>query len=205
MTSPGGPPPKFWDDRYRGEEFVYGKTPNTFLRERCGAIVAGGKVLCVGAGEGRNAVFLASLGYHVVAVDGSAEGGRKTRALAAEQEVTVETITADLATFDIESEAFDGIVSIFCHLPPTVRKTLHHNVVGGLTAGGALVMEAYTPAQLQLDTGGPQVAAMLYALDTLREDLNGLSFEHAQELERNVVEGRFHTGRAAVVQLIGRK
>lgn len=202
MTKPS---PTFWDDRYADGDYVYGTEPNTFVRDHADRIPPGGRVLCLGAGEGRNAVYLATLGYDVVAVDGSKEGGRKTRELAAKRGVTVETVTADLASFEIPAETYDGVTSIFCHLPPAIRAPLHAKVVRGLAPGGALLLEAYTPEQLGRGTGGPPVSEMLYALDALRADFEGLAFEHAEELERDVLEGRFHTGRAAVVQVVARK
>ena len=39
----------------------------------------------------------------------------------------------------------------------------------------------------------------------LEEELTGLDFEYARECEREVIEGKYHTGRGHVVQLVGRK
>ena len=83
-----------WDERYGAEGFFYGTEPNDFLREQCGAIRAGGEVLCLAEGEGRNAVFLAGQGYRVVALDQSAVGLRKAERLAAERGVSVATVVA---------------------------------------------------------------------------------------------------------------
>lgn len=193
-----------WDERYSQPGFAYGDEPNEFLVSVAGSI-PGGPVLCLGEGEGRNAAFLAGLGHRVVAVDQSAAGLAKARQLANGRGVVIETVQADLGRFAIEPGAWAGIVSVFCHLPPAIRVPLYRAVVGGLQPGGVFILEAYTPAQLGLGTGGPQDLDMLPPLATLAAELAGLEFTHAMELERDVREGKYHTGRAAVVQLVGHR
>lgn len=193
-----------WDERYDTEEFVYGREPNAFLAGVSG-MMPPGDVLCLAEGEGRNAVFLAKRGHRVLAVDSSAVGLAKAARLAEENGVRIETVTADLADFVIEPGRWDAIVSIFCHLPPDIRRPLHRQVVKGLRPGGLFVLEGYTPAQLALGTGGPPSAELMMTLAELREELAGLEFLQAGELERDVVEGRLHTGRGAVVQIVARK
>lgn len=191
-----------WDERYSQPGFVYGTEPNEFLAAAAGRIPAG-PVLSLGEGEGRNAAHLAGLGHRVVAVDQSEVGLAKARQLAADRGLTIETVPADLATYPIEPGAWAGIVSIFCHLPKRIRVPLYAAAVRGLRPGGVLVLEAYTPDQIGRGTGGPQDPDMLLTLDTLHEELAGLQFIHADQLEREVCEGTCHTGVASVVQVIG--
>jgi SAM-dependent methyltransferase len=193
-----------WDERYSSEEYIYGKDPNEFLANAVGKIPKG-KVLCVAEGEGRNAVFLAEHGYEVVAVDSSTVGLEKARQLAKERGVSIQTIVCDLAHFDIEPESWDGVVSIFAHVPPQVRKALHKKIVNGLRSGGVLILESYRPDQLKYKTGGPPSAEFMMTLEGLEEELKGLNFDYGVELDRDVVEGKFHTGKGAVVQIIGVK
>lgn len=193
-----------WDERYNTEEYVYGTKPNDFLVSVIDQVPRG-RVLCLGEGEGRNAVYLAKQGSTVMAVDSSSVGLAKATKLADENQVLIETLVADLANLTIEPASWDCIVSIFCHVPSAVRRELHRKVVGGLRPGGALVLEAYTPAQLQLRTGGPPSEDMMMTLSSLRRELEGLVFKHAIELERDVFEGKLHTGRGAVVQLVAIK
>ena len=193
-----------WDERYSSEEYIYGKDPNEFLANVVGKIPKG-KVLCVAEGEGRNAVFLAEQGYEVVAVDSSAVGLEKARKLAEERGVSIQTIVCDLAQFDIEPESWDGVVSIFAHVPPQVRKELHKKIVNGLRSGGVLILESYRPDQLKYKTGGPPSAEFMMTLEGLEQELKGLNFDYGVELDRDVVEGKFHTGKGAVVQIIGIK
>ena len=193
-----------WDVRYSDAEYVYGTAPNAFLASVADQIPRG-KVLSLAEGEGRTAVYLAELGCKVLAVDASAVGLSKAQRLAEERGVTIETRVADLADFHIELDSWDAIVAIFCHLPSGIRSSVHHKVVAGLRPGGVFVLEAYTPTQLKLKTGGPPTADMLMTLKLLRVELAGLRFIHARELEREVIEGKFHTGRGAVVQVVAVK
>jgi len=193
-----------WDLRYSNAEYVYGTTPNEFLVSVADQIPRG-KVLSLAEGEGRNAVYLSELGCKVLGVDTSAVGLSKAQRLAEERGVTIETRVANLADFHIEPDSWDAIVSIFCHLPSGIRSSVHHKVVAGLRPGGVFVLEAYTPTQLKLKTGGPPTADMTMTLKLLRTELAGLRFIHARELEREVIEGKFHTGRGAVVQVVAVK
>lgn len=193
-----------WDERYSEPGFIYGTEPNEFLVSVAGQIPKG-PVLMLGDGEGRNGVYLASLGYDVVSVDQSTVALAKAQGLARERGVRIETRQADLREFVIESGTWAGIVSIFCHLPPAIRVPLHAAVVRGLRVGGVFVLEAYTPAQLGRGTGGPSAVDMLLSLDDLKRELAGLDLVHGRELNREVREGAYHTGHASVVQCIAMK
>lgn len=194
-----------WDERYAETDYVYGTEPNAFLAEHDEIIPRGGTVLCLAEGEGRNAVWLAQQGYKVTGVDSSSVGLEKAQTLAAECGVSIETHCVDLAEFHIEKNSWDGIVSIFCHVPPAIRQRLHKQVVAGLKPGGVLILEAYRPKQLEYGTGGPPVAELMMQLDETKQELHGLEWLHAAELDREVIEGKYHTGKGAVVQLIGKK
>ncbi|MBI3562876.1 MAG: class I SAM-dependent methyltransferase [Gammaproteobacteria bacterium] len=193
-----------WDERYAAEEYAYGKEPNDFLAANI-ARIPPGKVLCLCDGEGRNGVYLAQQGCQVTSVDASAVGLAKADALARERGVSLDTRAMDLAQFVIAPKSWDAIISIFCHVPPQLRAIVHQQCVAGLRPGGILILEAYTPKQLQLKTGGPQNVEMTMTLAGLEQELKGLDFVHALECERQVIEGRYHHGTGAVVQVIGIK
>ncbi|MCG9890033.1 MAG: class I SAM-dependent methyltransferase [Thermosynechococcaceae cyanobacterium MS004] len=190
-----------WNERYSQPGYAFGKHPNDFLVEVIDQIPKG-RVLCLAEGEGRNAVYLAQRGCQVTAVDASAVGLAKAQNLALERSVTIETIAADLAKFQIQPNAWDAVISIFCHLPPPLRAQVHRQVVAGLRPGGVFVLEAYTPRQLEFKTGGPPSVELMMDLATLQKELEGLKFSHAIERERNILEGQFHQGRSAVVQVL---
>lgn len=190
-----------WDERYNEQGFTYGTAPNEFLVSVVDRIPRG-RILSLAEGEGRNAAYLASLGYEVTAVDGSAIGLRKAAGLAQERGVVITPIVADLGVYRIEPEQWNGIISCYCHLPSTIRAPLHRAVVRGLKPGGVFVLEAFSKEQPAYGTGGPQSLDMLMSLDELKRELAGLRFIHAVEMERDVREGRGHTGLASVVQLL---
>ena len=193
-----------WDSRYSPEEYAYGKTPNQFLQENY-EVIPRGRVLSLAEGEGRNAVFLARQGYSVTAVDASQVGLQKAGRLAEENGASIELIHADLTEFDLGENRWDGIISIFFPLPSALRTELHKKVVAGLKPGGVFLVEAYTPDQLKHGTGGGSSADTMQTKESLSLELEGLSFRHLIELEREVVEGIYHTGLGAIVQAIAIK
>lgn len=194
-----------WNERYAEPGFVYGTAPNDFLAQHVGHLPAGGDVLSLAEGEGRNAVFLAQRGFRVTAVDGSAVGLEKARQLAATSGVEIETIVSDLAVFDLGVDRWDGVVSIWCHVPSAVRARLHRATVAALRPGGVLLLESYTPKQLEHKTGGPPSADLLTTRAELEHQLRGLGFVSCEEKTREVHEGKYHNGMSAVVQLVARK
>lgn len=197
-------PQRIWDEEYKTDNYVYGKEPNDFLKENY-ACIPKGKVLLLAEGEGRNAVFLALKGYQVTAVDISAVGLEKAKKLANENDVSIKTICADLETLDIGKKTWDGIVSIFCHLPPHIRDSLYERVEKALKPSGTFLLEGYTPKQLKYKTGGPPVAEMMVSKDILIKGFSNVEFIHLMELEREVLEGIKHHGLASVLQAIGIK
>jgi len=191
-----------WNERYGKPGYAYGTEPNDFLVS-VAPDIPNGKVLCIGEGEGRNAVYLASLGHEVVAVDQSDVGLAKAQKLAAARGVTIQTIVANLADFIIEPAGWQAVVSIFCHLPTELWTRVNKAAIAGLAPGGVFVMESYTPDQLQFNTGGPREVDRLVSLQKAKTTLTGVRWMIAREIERTVNEGEYHHGRAAVVQLFG--
>jgi SAM-dependent methyltransferase len=190
-----------WDERYALEGWAFGTEPNDFLLQEAHRIPPG-RVLCLGEGEGRNAVFLAEQGYEVVGVDRSQVGMDKAQGLARERGVFIETVVSSVEDFDLTEGEWQGIISIFFHLPPELRKRVNRSVVRGLAPGGVLILESFTPRQLGFGTGGPPHLDRLVSLSTLEEEFAGLDFLVAQETEREIREGRMHTGWSSVVQVV---
>jgi SAM-dependent methyltransferase len=196
---------EFWDQRYSAEDLVYGEAPNEFLASVSRRFPRGGGALDIGAGEGRNALFLASLGLSVLAVDQSEVGMRKAQRLARERGLSLQTQAVDLQEFDAPAGSFDVVSSIFVHLPTSLRAVVHKRVGSWLKVGGVFVLEAYAPDQMVRNTGGPKDPALLAPLEVILAELEGLKIEHQGALVRNVSEGQFHTGEASVVQVLARK
>lgn len=192
-----------WDQRYAADEFVYGTEPNSFLVQNAKILV--GPVLSLAEGEGRNAVFLASLGLDVLGVDASEVGLAKAQKLAASRGMSIRTEVADLATYEPAPDCFGSVVSISAHLPSDVRKRLYPLVERSLKSGGIILFEAYTKAQVTRNTGGPKDSDMLMDRVDIEREFPNCETILSQEIEREVVEGKFHTGLASVVQFIARR
>lgn len=194
-----------WNERYMDRFAAYGAAPNDFLRAVVRQIPSG-PVLEIAAGEGRNAVFLAQLGYEVTAMDQSDVGLASARALAQDKGAELETQCADLADFDLGQSKWAGIVAIWAHLPPEVRARVHGACVRALQPGGVMVLEAYSPRQLEMPgKGGPPNVAMLVSPEDARREFSGLDFHLVQETRRVVEEGRYHSGLSATTQLLASK
>lgn len=193
-----------WDERYAEEEYAYGKQPNDFLVENF-KVIPKGKVLSLAEGEGRNAVFLAQQGYDVTAVDGSSVGLEKAQKLAQEKGVKITTIQADLDSYEIETNMWDGIISIFCPLTESQRQRIHQQVVAGLKENGVYLIEAYTPEQVELGTGGGKSIETMTTKQSLEQDLSALKFLKLHQTIREIIEGKYHTGMGSVVQGIAVK
>ncbi|MEM1109836.1 MAG: class I SAM-dependent methyltransferase [Planctomycetota bacterium] len=203
-------PADFWNQRYAEDEPAYGDEPNAFLAEQIDQLSQPsardkpGRVLCLAEGQGRNALFLARLGWEVTAVDFSAVGMRAAARVAEREDLPLQTVVADLAEYDLGVGQWDLVVSIFGHVPPEARKKTHARIEPALRPGGRFVLEAYTPSQTARDTGGPGPGAEALCMTAagLREELVGLSLEHLEETQRIIHEGRYHTGLADVVQVV---
>ena len=194
-----------WNERYQGQTFFYGQEANDFLKDSARLIKARGNVLCLAEGEGRNAIFLAKLGFHVTAIDQSDIGLEKLRVWASNEGLIIKTIVADLENYKIEENAWDAIISIWCHLPSVLRKKVHSQSVLGLKANGLFILEAYIPLQLDYKTGGPSDVDFLVTTKLLIEELLGLNCTNIMETLREIHEGAGHNGMSAVVQCIAKK
>ena len=193
-----------WDECYSEPGFAHGIVPNEFLVSVVDRIPKG-RILSLAEGEGKNAVYLASLGYEVTGVDGSIVGLHKAATLATERGVTITTIHADLGRFEIETEQWEGIIACYCHVPSAIRIPLHQAAVRGLKSGGVFVLEAFSKEQFIYDTDGPHSLDMLMHLDDLKQELVGLEFACAAQIVREAREGSRHAGLVSVIQLIGVK
>ncbi|MBM4303104.1 MAG: class I SAM-dependent methyltransferase [Deltaproteobacteria bacterium] len=194
-----------WDERFVKPGYYYGTEANDFLKEMSLRFKPGGRVLCLAEGEGRNAVFLAEQGFVVTAVDGSEAGMKKMDSLAKDRGVRVEGIVCDLGEFEFGDRCWDAVVMIWCHLPKSLMAQVLDNSARSLTLGGYIVIEAYTPLQLQYKTGGPHAVELLNTLEEFDQGLKQLERVHGVEIERDVLEGQGHTGRSAVVQYLARR
>jgi len=174
-----------WDERYRGEEFVWKTEPNQFLVAEV-ADLPPGRALDVACGEGRNAVWLAARGWHVTGADFSPVGLTKARRLAVEHDVEVDWVEADVVEWDPPAGAFDLVIVFYLHLPSDDRHRVMVHVQSALAAGGTLLVVGHDTANLMGGYGGPQDATVLFTPDQVASDLAQLRIVRADHVQRDV-------------------
>lgn len=195
-----------WNERYRGTDFLFGTEPNRFLAAQAPRLRPGMRALALADGEGRNGVWLAQQGLEVLAVDSAAVAIDKARRLAQARGVTVQFECADLLAWDWPRAAFDAVVAIFIQFADAAtRPLLHRRMIEALRPGGLLLLQGYTPRQLQYRTGGPSDPARLYDAETLRREFAALEILHLREHDEEICEGSAHCGMSALVDLVARK
>lgn len=198
---------EFWNQKFGNEEYLYGTSPNAFVKECVPELLDAGKtIVCLGEGEGRNAVWLASQGYLVTAVEQSDAGIAKIERLASERNVQIETVLSSIEDF-VPSRTFDAVVLTYIHALPGDREAIHAKAVQILNSGGRVFLEGYTPEQRLLGrtSGGPQAIEMLFTREMLAQDFQVLDIEYLEAIETELAEGQGHHGLANVVRLIARK
>ncbi|MFQ6614937.1 MAG: methyltransferase domain-containing protein, partial [Fidelibacterota bacterium] len=186
---------KNWDERYAGEDYVYGTNPNQFLVS-CAPRLSGKKVLCIADGEGRNGVWLARQGFEVTSIDFSARGLEKARKLAEKYEVSLNCVQADVTQWDYSRSAYDAIISVFAHFPHSVYPDLARRWIRALKPGGHLVLVGYDQAQLGRDSGGPKSPDLLYDLNQIQSCFHDLDVLYLEKGEVALKEGALHQGHA---------
>jgi SAM-dependent methyltransferase len=195
-----------WNARFAEEEYIFGTEPNTYLRERAVSWKAGGRLLCVADGEGRNSVWLAQQGYRVDAFDIADVGVAKARKLAEATGVVVDYSVSDCDAWPWPEQTYDGVAAIFVQFAdPAMRERLFANMVRCLKPKGVLVLQGYTPKQLEYKTGGPSIASHLYTKDLLEQAFASLDIIELREYEADLTEGAHHAGRSALIGMVARK
>ncbi|MDP1535342.1 MAG: class I SAM-dependent methyltransferase [Rubrivivax sp.] len=195
-----------WNRRFGADGFLFGNAPNDWLRRHAGVWSAGDKVLSVADGEGRNSVWLAGCGLQVDAFDIAEVGVAKARGFAAEQGVAVNFEVADVDSYAWPQGSCDGVAAIFVQFAdPALRARMFAHIVAALKPGGTLVLQGYTPRQLEYRTGGPPFASHLYTPELLREAFAELDITELTEYEAELAEGTGHKGRSALIGMVARR
>lgn len=194
----------FWNERYSASEYAYGKEPNQYFKSLI-QFLKPGKMLIPGAGEGRDAVYAATLGWEVYAFDRSSAGREKALRLSDEFNCKIQYDVLDAADFDFESNKFDCVALIYFHLPEQLRQNFHRNIPKLLNEGGYLILEAFNPKQIENSSGGPKEISMLPTSEKLVHDFAELIRIENRECTETLNEGKFHVGKADLVRYFGRK
>lgn len=197
---------EMWDGHYAEPHYIFGTEPNVFLASQKALLRPGQRALAVADGEGRNGVWLAQQRLQVVSVDFSAPAVEKAKRLAAERGVQVEFHVADVMEWDWPQQAFDIVAAIFIQFaPPRERAILFQRIKDALRPGGHLILQGYTPKQLEYRTGGPSAAENMYTEDLLRQAFADMDILHLREHEDFIAEGTKHYGMSALIDMVARK
>ncbi|MBU0688221.1 MAG: class I SAM-dependent methyltransferase [Gammaproteobacteria bacterium] len=193
-----------WNERYAGEEYFYGTEPNAFLVAKKSLLKSGMSCLAVADGEGRNGVWLAEQGLNVLSLDASPVAQAKAQQLAQSRGVAMRFEQADLLGWRSE-ERFDVIAAIFIQfVGPDLRPIQFENLKRHLKPGGLLLLQGYTPRQLEFKTGGPSQLENLYTEAMLRELYVDMEIVHLREHDSVIQEGTGHSGQSALIDLVAR-
>ena len=196
----------FWDERYAGEDYLFGEEPNAFLARQKPLLPSHGRALAVADGEGRNGVWLARQGLTVTSIDSSAVAQEKARRLAARHSVALDIVLADLDTWDWPVAGYEVVVGIFFQFaPPDLRDRLFARMRAALVPGGLLLIEGYGPGQLAYNTGGPRQLDQLYTEELLRTAFSDFDILRLESYDAELEEGSRHVGPSALVDLVARK
>ena len=198
-----------WNDRYSKDQFAYGEQPNNYLKEQLEKLDVG-KILFPAEGEGRNAVFAASLGWTVSAFDISVEGKNKALRLAEKNKVTIEYQIGELQTLNYQPEQFDAIALIYAHFPADIKSSYHKTLDKYLRKGGLIIFEAFSKRHLDYiakneKVGGPKDIESLFSIDEINSDFMNYEIIELVEKEIELSEGLFHNGKGSVIRFVGRK
>ncbi len=195
-----------WDERYAGEDYLFGTEPNDFLVSQRQLLKPGMSCLAVADGEGRNGVWLAQQGLQVLSVEASAVALEKAKKLARQRGVAIEFERADLTQWQWGENRFDVVAAIFIQFAsPVLRVQMFAGIRRCLKPGGLLLLQGYTPRQLEYKTGGPSAAGNLYTEAMLREAFGDMEILHLSEHDDHIGEGAGHSGMSALIDLVVRK
>jgi SAM-dependent methyltransferase len=120
-----------WNKKYTDRKWA--DEPSEIVRRFCSSAKPG-MALDIGAGTGRNALFLAEQGFDVVAVDIAEKG--LTRMAGAHKNLL--PLCADLDIFEIPEKRFSLILNVLF-----LNRRLFPWIMGGLVDGGVLIFETY--------------------------------------------------------------
>lgn len=198
-------PQKNWNQRYSTEHYVFGESPNAYLQSQAAHLVAG-NALAVADGEGRNGVWLAQQGLQVDAFDFSDIAITKAQALARQKNVQVHFVCTDWQAFDWPEAHYDNIVGIFFQFAtPEERSHIFARMDASLKPGGTLIIQGYTPRQMDFNTGGPGKLAHLYDEALMLQSFGHLNIVDLRTYEADITEGTGHKGMSGLLGLTAHK
>lgn len=200
---------EFWDERYSGDEYVYGEEPNEYLRSRLSQLYPG-EIMFGAEGEGRNAVFAAREDWKVTAFDQSREGRKKAMKLAQKHKVEIDYRVGNLPDLGYEKDEVDAVALIYAHFPKDIRAEYHKLLLSYLRRDGLIIFEGFSKKHSVYQkenpkVGGPKDEDLLFSMEEIKKDFGELNFLELYETEVDLKEGEFHNGLGAVIRFVAQK
>jgi 2-polyprenyl-3-methyl-5-hydroxy-6-metoxy-1,4-benzoquinol methylase len=194
---------EFWNSKFSRDGFLYGLKPNTFIASKTKLLERNSQVLCLGEGEGRNAIFFANKGFDVTAIDASDIGLSKLQERAEENNTKIKTICMDLNEWDAGHE-YDVIIASYLHMYKAERNSLFEKVEESLKDNGYFIGEFFSTKQLDYSSGGPKDIDLLYTVDDFKNAFTSCE-KDIKEQVTILDEGKGHQGEACVIRVIVKK
>ena len=194
---------EFWNGKFSKADYFYGTKANEFLDSNISLLKNHKKLLCLGEGEGRNAIFFAKNGFEVSAIDASNLGLEKLQNRAIEEKLDIKTVCMDLNDWTV-LEKYDVIVASYLHMFKNEREELFKKIENSLSSNGYFIGEFFSTKQLSFNSGGPKDLDLLYTIEDFQNYFNLCKKNITEEI---VVldEGIGHQGEACVIRVVIQK
>jgi SAM-dependent methyltransferase len=169
-----------WDSRYEKTDLMWSQGPNTWI-EQVTAELPPGRALDLAAGEGRNAIWLASRGWDATALDFSSVALERAARIASERlgadAVRFHTECADLLTWSGAPRSYDLVIVVYLQIASEARAKVLRAAAAAVAAGGRLVVTAHDSENAVRGYGGPPDPSVLYTAEDVTEDLRGTGLD----------------------------
>lgn len=194
---------EFWNNKFSQADYFYGLNPNRFLASQINLLKNHKKLLCLGEGEGRNAIFFAKNGFEVSAIDASNLGLEKLQNRAIEENINIKTICMDLNDWEVKTK-YDVIVASYLHMYKNEREKLFQKIEDSLNTNGYFIAEFFSTKQLSYKSGGPKDLDLLYTVEDFSNHFNLCKKNITEEIV-TLDEGIGHQGEACVIRVVVQK
>lgn len=193
----------FWNGKFSKADYFYGTKANDFLASNISLLKNHKKLLCLGEGEGRNAIFFAKNGFEVSAIDASNLGLEKLQNRAIEEKLDIKTVCMDLNDWTV-LEKYDVIVASYLHMFKNEREELFKKIENSLSSKGYFIGEFFSTKQLSFNSGGPKDLDLLYTIEDFENYFNLCKKNITEEIVI-LDEGIGHQGEACVIRVVIQK
>ena len=193
----------FWNNKFSKVDYFYGTKANEFLASKLELIKHKKTLLCLGEGEGRNAVFFAQNGLAITAIDASDVGLAKLESKSKEENLDIKTIFMDLNHWEAK-EKYDAIVASYLHMYDNEREELFKKIEDSLNKDGYFIGEFFSKKQLSYQSGGPKDLDLLYEMEDFSKSFLNCEKEITEEIV-TLDEGIGHQGLACVIRVVIKK